>query len=164
VDRVLSLCATAAICVVFANPANAGDAAHGKALFTVNCSVCHNADKDGANKIGPNLFGVAGRAAASHPGFNYSTAMKSAGIAWTPDKLATYLVAPQKMLPGVKMTFAGFANPADAQDVVSYLCTLQEDANARTSQGDGVSNRAADASAVGGDGHTTGSAARHRLQ
>jgi cytochrome c len=127
VDRVLSLCAAvAAVCVVFASVARAGDAAHGKALFTANCSVCHNADKDGGNKIGPNLFGVVGRPAGSHPGFNYSTAMKSAGIAWTPEKLAAYLAAPQKMLPGVRMTFAGFANPGDAQDVVSYLATLKE--------------------------------------
>lgn len=125
-DRVLSLCAAAAVCVAFASVARAGDAAHGRALFTANCSVCHNADKDGGNKIGPNLFGIVGRPAGSHSGFSYSTAMKSAGIAWTPEKLAAYLAAPQRMLPGVRMTFAGFANPADAQDVVSYLATLKE--------------------------------------
>jgi len=124
VDRVLSFCAAALL--VVANPARAGDAAHGKALFTANCSVCHNADQNGGNKIGPNLYGVVGRAAGSHPGFNYSTAMKSAGIAWTPEKLAAYLAAPQKMLPGVRMTFAGFANPADVLDVVSYLATLKD--------------------------------------
>jgi cytochrome c len=146
-DRLLNLCAAAAVCVAFAGAARAGDAAHGKALFTSNCSVCHNADKDGANKIGPNLYGVVGRAAGSHPGFNYSTAMKSAGIAWTPDKLAAYLAAPQKMLPGVKMSFAGFANPADTLDVISYLATLQAETDGRSSQnGNGVA-LAADASA-----------------
>jgi cytochrome c len=112
--------------MISVHASQAGDAAHGKVLFTANCSVCHNADKDGANKIGPNLFGVVGRPAGSHPGFNYSNAMKGAGIAWTPDKLAAYLAAPQKMLPGVRMSFAGFANPADAQNVVSYLATLKD--------------------------------------
>lgn len=124
-DRVLSF-SPAFVVALMVTAAQAGDAAHGKALFTANCSVCHNADKDGANKIGPNLYGVIGRPAGSHPGFNYSSAMKSAGLAWTPDRLAAYLAGPQKMLPGVKMTFAGFRNPSDAQDVVSYLTTLNE--------------------------------------
>jgi cytochrome c len=124
-DRVLSF-SIGIVIAIGATTAQAGDAAHGKALFTANCSVCHNADKDGANKIGPNLYGVIGRPAGTHPGFNYSSVMKSAGLAWTPDKLAAYLAGPQKMLPGVKMTFAGFGNPSDAQDVISYLGTLKD--------------------------------------
>jgi cytochrome c len=145
-DRVLSFSIVLVIAIM-ATGAQAGDAAHGKALFTANCSVCHNADKGGSNKIGPNLFGVVGRPAASHPGFNYSSAMKSAGLAWTPDKLAAYLAGPQKMLPGVKMTFAGFGNPADAEDVVSYLATLNSPGtNDRTASGNGA-DLAANASA-----------------
>ena len=147
-DRVLSF-SIALVIAIGATAAQAGDAAHGKALFTANCSVCHNADKDGGNKIGPNLYGVLGRPAGTHPGFNYSSAMKSAGLAWTPDKLAAYLAGPQKMLPGVKMTFAGFSNAADAQDVVSYLATLSSTgAIDRTAQNGDGTDRTTDGSAV----------------
>jgi cytochrome c len=40
------------------------------------CAACHTFDEGGANKIGPNLHGVVGRAVASHEGLAYSTALK----------------------------------------------------------------------------------------
>ena len=43
---------------------------HGKKLFAQKCLLCHNADRDAGNKIGPNLFGVVGRPAGSIAGFN----------------------------------------------------------------------------------------------
>ena len=64
----------------------AGDAAKGAAVFQ-RCAMCHNANKDGGNGLGPNLFGVAGRKAAALPNFTYSTALKNSGIRWTDDKL-----------------------------------------------------------------------------
>jgi cytochrome c len=111
--------------VCLATPAHAANADHGKQLFSANCTVCHNADKGGPNKLGPNLYGVVGRPAASLASFAYSSAMKSSGITWTPDKLTAYLAGPQKMVPGIRMTFAGFNNPSDAADVVSYLASLK---------------------------------------
>jgi cytochrome c len=57
--------------------------------------------------------------------------MKNAGVVWTPDKLAAYLGGPQKMIPGIRMTFPGFGNPSDALDVVAYLSTLRENAPQR---------------------------------
>lgn len=121
-DRILGVCVlVATICFSAAEPVQAADAAHGKKLFAAKCAICHNADKGGANKIGPNLYGVVGRASGSGSGFSYSNAMKGAGVVWTPDKLALYLGGPQKMLPGVRMTFPGFSNPKDAQDVIGYL-------------------------------------------
>ncbi len=124
-DRVLSLTCAAVVASSLAQAARAADAAHGKELFSAKCTVCHNADRDAGNKIGPNLFGVV-RPSGSIIGFSYSSAMKGAGVVWTPDKLAAYLAGPQKMIPGIRMTFPGFSNPADAQDVVSYLSTLKQ--------------------------------------
>ena len=103
----------------------AGDAAKGKDLFA-RCMICHTADKDGPNRVGPNLFGVVGRKAGTLPGYSYSTAMKSSGITWDEDVLAKYLVAPSKMVPGTKMPFGGFSDPAQAADVAAYLATLKE--------------------------------------
>ena len=102
----------------------AGNAATGAALFN-RCSLCHSATKGGGNKIGPNLFGVVGRKAGTYPGFSYSAAMKKSGIVWTPAKLDAYLAAPQEIVSGNSMPFAGIANAPQRADVVAYLVTLK---------------------------------------
>jgi cytochrome c len=102
----------------------AGNAATGAALLN-RCGLCHSATKGGGNKIGPNLFGVVGRKAGTYPGFSYSAAMKKAGIVWTPAKLDAYLAAPQEIVPGNSMPFAGIANAPQRADLVAYLVTLK---------------------------------------
>ena len=75
--------------------------------------------------LGPTLFSVVGRPAASIAGFSYSSAMKGSGIVWTTDQLMVYLKAPRTYLPGVKMTFAGLPDRQDRENVVAYLATLR---------------------------------------
>ena len=91
----------------------------------LRCAACHNADKDGGNGLGPNLFGVVGRKAASLEGFSYSPAMKKSDITWTNDKLKLWVARPAKLVPGTRMAFAGLTNPPDVDDVVAYLDTLK---------------------------------------
>lgn len=98
-----------------------GDADKGKGVF-VTCQTCHSIDA-GVNKIGPSLHGVVGRKAGSIAGFSYSNANKSSGITWTPEKLFQYLEDPQRVVPGTKMTFAGFSEPQKRADVIAYLKT-----------------------------------------
>jgi cytochrome c2 len=102
----------------------AGNASAGATLFT-RCVICHSNAKGAPNKVGPNLFGVVGRKAGASPGFSYSPAMKRAGFAWTPARLTDYLAAPQKLVPGNNMPFAGIANPQQRADIVAYLGTLK---------------------------------------
>ncbi len=104
--------------------AQAGDAAKGKIVFQ-RCAICHRAEKDGGNGLGPNLFGVVGRKAASVADFSYSPAMKASGITWTADKLTAYVAHPAAVVPGNRMAFAGIPDPADAADLVAYLATLK---------------------------------------
>jgi cytochrome c len=106
------------------HPAMAGDAAHGKAVFTQQCGVCHSAAKGGGAIVGPSLFGVVGRQAGSVKGFNYSSAMKAAGFAWSADKLHAYVAAPSNVVPGNHMPYAGLKNPAQLDDLLAYLATL----------------------------------------
>lgn len=97
-----------------------GDAAKGETDF-ITCKTCH-AIEAGVNKIGPSLHGVVGRKAGIIPGYVYSAANKNSGITWSEEKLFQYLEAPQKVVPGTKMSFAGWpADPQKRADVIAYL-------------------------------------------
>lgn len=96
-----------------------GDAAKGEVAF-LTCKTCH-AIEVGVNKIGPSLHGVVGRAAGTIAGYTYSTANKTSGITWTPEKLFQYLEGPQRIVPGTKMSFPGFPDPQKRADVIAYL-------------------------------------------
>lgn len=114
----------AAAALLVSSPALAADAGNGKAIFA-RCAICHTTTKGGPNGLGPNLFGVVGRKAASLPSYAYSGALKRADITWTADKLKAWVMGPAKVVPGTKMTFAGISNPNQADDVVAYLATLK---------------------------------------
>jgi cytochrome c len=120
---VVSLCAVVML-VAPSHARAAGNAATGAALFN-RCALCHSATKGGGNKIGPNLFGVVGRKAGTYPGFSYSAAMKKSGFVWTPARLDAYLAAPQQVVPGNSMPFAGIADAPQRADLVAYLATLK---------------------------------------
>ena len=99
--------------------------AHGQQISQA-CQQCHDLSKGGPNKIGPNLWGVVGRPRASHPGFDYSSAMSANHDPWTFDKLFVYLRSPQEMVPGTKMTYAGLRSANDRIDLIAYLRTLSD--------------------------------------
>jgi cytochrome c len=107
-----------------AHASYAGDANKGKQAFSV-CQTCHTVTKGGPNGLGPSLFGVAGRRAASLPGFYYSPALKNSNITWTNDKLAAWITSPFKLVPGNRMTFAGISDPKRVDDIVAYLDSLK---------------------------------------
>lgn len=96
-----------------------GDAEAGKKVFN-KCKVCH-ALEAGVNKVGPSLAGVVGRPAGTVEGFNYSDAMKSAGITWDAATLDEYLADPKGFIPGNKMAFVGLKKEKERQDVIAYL-------------------------------------------
>ena len=111
--------------LVLAGPAAAGDPGHGKSVFASQCGVCHSAARNGPTILGPTLFGVIGRPAASVKGFVYSSGMKAAGFTWGDDRLRAYLPAPRTLVPGTKMSYAGLKNPAQLDDLIAYLDTLK---------------------------------------
>jgi cytochrome c len=85
------------------------------------CLTCHNMAKGAGNKVGPNLYGVVGRAVASEPGFNYSSALKAKGGTWTFDALNTWIANPRADVPGTLMTFGGIPNEKQRADIIDYL-------------------------------------------
>jgi cytochrome c len=103
----------------------AADVAAGKEVAS-RCEQCHDLSKGGPNKIGPNLWGIVGRARATHPGFDYSSAMMSSHAVWDYAELFRYLKSPQSMVPGTKMSFAGLRSAQDRIDLLAYLRTLSD--------------------------------------
>ncbi len=104
----------------FAVAIPAADAMEGAAIAE-RCGVCHDWTKGGPNKIGPNLYGVVSRPRASHPGFDYSPAMKAKGGEWTYADLYTFLQQPAVFVPGTKMAFAGLPRAQDRLNVIAFL-------------------------------------------
>lgn len=97
------------------------DPAKGAEVFK-KCAACHNADKGGANALGPNLYGVLGEAIGKGAnGFAFSDALSSKGGTWAWANLNEWLTSPKKFAPGTKMTFAGLGKPEDRANVIAYL-------------------------------------------
>ena len=106
----------------FAKEIPAADVANGQKI-SQRCAQCHDWSKGGPNRIGPNLYGVLGRERASHPGYDYSAAMKADKGNWTYDQLFHFLKSPQVWISGTKMTFAGLSSAKDRLDLIAYIRT-----------------------------------------
>lgn len=122
-----SAIALAAVIGLAAVPAHAdGDAAAGKKVFR-KCQACHTAGEGEANKVGPNLHGVIGRAAGTVDGYTrYSDAVKNSGVTWDEESLAKYLHNPKEFIPGNHMAFPGLRKEKDVENVIAYLKSESE--------------------------------------
>jgi len=93
------------------------------------CAVCHTTEKNGANKVGPNLWNILNAKVASREGFAYSNAMLAigqSGAHWGYEELYRYLYSPKKYVPGTKMAFAGLKKDLDRVNLIMYLRTFSD--------------------------------------
>jgi len=99
---------------------------NGKATFNIMCAVCHSVQKTGGAVEGPNLLGLVGRQAGTHPGFGkYSNAIKASNLIWNVDALDRFLSNPMQTVPGTIMPML-IADDKTRADVIAYLATLKE--------------------------------------
>lgn len=99
------------------------DAAAGETVFK-KCAACHNAVDGGANKVGPNLWGILGAQPGAHADFKYSSSMVAygeTGEPWGFESLNKFLLKPKDYIKGTSMGFAGLSKEADRANLLAYL-------------------------------------------
>lgn len=128
--RFFSLAVAAALpaCSVKQDPEPRTPEERGLAEFRA-CAVCHArtgpSDPQTLRLAGPSLFGVAGAPSARLAGYDYSPAMRRAGLIWDDATLDAYIADPQAVVPGTRMSYPGEPDPAGRASIVAYLKTLK---------------------------------------
>jgi cytochrome c len=104
----------------------AADPAQGQTVAK-KCAACHNFEKGGPNKVGPNLWDIVGAKHAHKDDYSYSKAMSDmADKEWNYTELDAFLAAPKTYLPGTKMTFVGLKKPEERAALIAYLRSLSD--------------------------------------
>jgi cytochrome c len=98
-------------------PVRAESQPDGKTLFEKRCGGCHALDRD---KEGPRLVGVYGRTSGSVGTFEYSHALKKAGIVWKEETLDRWLTDTEKLVPENDMTFR-VEKADERREIIAFL-------------------------------------------
>jgi cytochrome c len=86
------------------------------------CVACHTLTPDEGNRAGPTLHGVFGRRIATLPGYNFSPALKTLDIVWTPETVSRlFEIGPMAYTPGTKMPEQTIGSAEDRNALVKFL-------------------------------------------
>jgi cytochrome c len=85
------------------------------------CAACHTVTPNGGPRAGPPLHGLFGRRIATAPGYNYSAALKTLDIVWTPETVSKlFEIGPAAYTPGTKMPEQIVSAP-DRRALIDFL-------------------------------------------
>ncbi len=101
------------------------DMGEGEKVFK-KCASCHDVEKGGPNKTGPNLYGIVGAAFAHKDDFSYSDGMANHGGTWGFEELNEFLYKPRDYIDGTKMSFGGLKKAEDRAAVIAWLNTKSD--------------------------------------
>ena len=86
------------------------------------CAVCHSLEPGDHSRAGPSLHGVFGRQIGTAEGYDYSPALRSLDILWTPQTVAElFEFGPEAYTPGSRMPEQRVSDPADRAALVDYI-------------------------------------------
>jgi cytochrome c len=96
----------------------------GSALYEAKCGGCHSIE---VNRVGPLHRGLNNRKIGSVQGFDYSSALRSAGesrgMRWSKTSLDKWLSDPETFLPGQSMNYS-LTDASQRALVIDYLLSL----------------------------------------
>ncbi|TDL76233.1 c-type cytochrome [Palleronia sediminis] len=96
------------------------DVGAGERVFG-KCRACHQLEQ-GANAVGPYLYGVVGREVGAAEGYAaYSGALSEHFEVWDATALYDFLKDPRGTAPGTSMSFNGLPDPEDRANLIAYL-------------------------------------------
>jgi cytochrome c len=127
-----------------AQEAMVGDAATGEELFGRQCIACHVVEDEAgevlagrSGRVGPNLYGVAGRVPGTYPDFDYSellVAYGETGVVWEEANFVPYVMDPTGFLREAtgqdgrsKMAYQ-VRDEQEAHDLWAFLATFSPEA------------------------------------
>jgi cytochrome c len=89
------------------------------------CVACHTLNGNEGVRAGPTLAGIFGRRIATLPGYNFSAALKTLDITWTPETVAKlFELGPMTYTPGTKMPEQKIGSAEDREALVKFLETV----------------------------------------
>jgi cytochrome c len=86
------------------------------------CVACHTLNGNEGVRAGPTLAGIFGRKIATLPGYNFSAALKTLDITWTPQTVSKlFELGPMTYTPGTKMPEQKIGSAEDREALVKFL-------------------------------------------
>ncbi|WP_294541120.1 cytochrome c family protein [uncultured Rhodoblastus sp.] len=124
--RIHALSAAAILAMASSTALAAGDPVAGGKVFN-KCASCHKIGPGAKNGVGPQLNGLVGGKAGGYEGFAYSDVNKNSGLTWDEATFKDYIAAPQKKIPGTKMSFPGLPAEADRDNLWAFISQFKAD-------------------------------------
>jgi cytochrome c len=113
----------------FAQAEVGGDPARGETLYR-QCSGCHQVGEGAVDRVGPHLNGIFDKAAGNSDGYRYSNGMERAaagGLVWNYESLDAFIEDPRSLVSNTRMSFRGFEDQQDRDDLLAYLRQFSDD-------------------------------------
>lgn len=95
-------------------------AMRGRIAF-MRCAACHTVGAGEPHKIGPNLSNIVGSSAAQATGYNYTPALRQAGMRWDEATLKQWIRNPAALVPGTSMAYSNGLSEKDIEALVIFL-------------------------------------------